>query len=305
MFQAKQKQDNSEEKKSETPKAKQVTSAVLFMVGSNQRSKWIIDSGASSHMTSDKQFFSAIDEASAPDVFLADGTAVKSAGCGEGKVYGVDGCGGIVEITLTDVLYVPSLNCGLLSVTKLASKGLTVVCKENCCDICDSSGKVIAKGVRSGSLYQLKIVETGLNAETTGKHHNVLCQHQWHRRFGHRDPAVVDKIARDKLAVGFEVKDCGIRLACEACLEGKLSRTPIPKKAERKSTQILDLVHTDLCGPMETPTPSGNRFLMTLIDDYSRYCVVYLLSKKSEAADKIVEYVRYVENLFGRKPRVI
>lgn len=121
LFQAKQKQDNSEEKKSETPKAKQVTSAVLFMVGSNQRSKWIIDSGASSHMTSDKQFFSAIDEASAPDVFLADGTAVKSAGCGEGKVYGVDGCGGIVEITLTDVLYVPSLNCGLLSVTKPAS----------------------------------------------------------------------------------------------------------------------------------------------------------------------------------------
>lgn len=288
--------------RSETPKAKQVTSAVMFMVGSNRRRQWIVDSGASSHMTSDRQFFTMLDESSAPDVFLADGTAVKSAGCGEGKVYGVDGCGGMVEITLTDVLYVPSLNCGLLSVTKLTSRGFTVVCKESGCDICDDSGKVIAKGVRAGSLYQLKVSETVSNADATGKHHNDLCQHQWHRRFGHRDPTIVDKINREKLAVGFEVKDCGLRLTCETCLEGKLSRTPIPKKAERKSTQILDLVHTDLCGPMETSTPSGNRFLMTLIDDYSRYCVVYLLSKKSEAADKIVEYVRYVENLFGRKP---
>lgn len=56
---------------------------------------------------------------------------------------------------------------------------------------------------------------------------------------------------------------------------------------------------------METVTPSGNRYIMTLIDDFSRYTVVYLLRKKSEAASKIKEYVRWVKNVFGRKPLVI
>lgn len=69
-------------------------STVLFMVGSNQRSQWIIDSGA------DRRFFSTLDQSNALDVFLADGTAVKSADCGECKVYGVDRCGAMVEITL-------------------------------------------------------------------------------------------------------------------------------------------------------------------------------------------------------------
>lgn len=85
-MQAKQTQDNSDGKKNDQPKAKQATSAVLFMVGSNQRSKWIVDSGASSHMTRDRQFFLSIDESRAPDVFLAVEKAVKSVGCGEEKV---------------------------------------------------------------------------------------------------------------------------------------------------------------------------------------------------------------------------
>lgn len=56
---------------------------------------------------------------------------------------------------------------------------------------------------------------------------------------------------------------------------------------------------------METVTPSGNRYLMTLFDDFSRYTVVCLLKNKSEAAGKIKQYVRWVENFFGRKPLVI
>ncbi|KXJ68687.1 hypothetical protein RP20_CCG002152 [Aedes albopictus] len=79
----------------------------------------------------------------------------------------------------------------------------------------------------------------------------------------------------------------------------------IPKVAERKSKQVLDLVHTDLCEPMRTTTPGGKRFLMTMIDDFSRYTVVYLLRRKSEAAGRIKEYMRNVENLFGRQPKVI
>lgn len=56
---------------------------------------------------------------------------------------------------------------------------------------------------------------------------------------------------------------------------------------------------------MKTTTPSGNRYVMHLIDDYSRFTVTYLLKQKSEATEIIKEYVRWTETLFGRKVRVI
>lgn len=68
---------------------------------------------------------------------------------------------------------------------------------------------------------------------------------------------------------------------------------------------MLDLVHTDLCGPMQTMTPNGKRYYLTMIDDYSRYTEVYFLRNKSEAVEHIRRYIRYVKNKFGKAPNVI
>lgn len=67
----------------------------------------------------------------------------------------------------------------------------------------------------------------------------------------------------------------------------------------------MDLIHTDLCGPMEQATPGGNRYFITLIDDFTRFCAVFLLKTKNEAEQRIREYVRWTENVFGRKPKVV
>ena len=84
-----------------------------------------------------------------------------------------------------------------------------------------------------------------------------------------------------------------------------MTRKPFPKKSESKTTEILDLIHTDVCGPMQTVTPGGKRYFMTMIDDFSRYTEVYLLSHKSEVPEKIKEYVRYVQTKFGKTPKKI
>ncbi|XP_065074991.1 facilitated trehalose transporter Tret1-2 homolog [Ochlerotatus camptorhynchus] len=115
-------------------------------------------------------------------------------------------------------------------------------------------------------------------------------QHQRDRRLGHRDWAAAERIGKEQLATG---------------MQGKASRTPFPEETERKSLQVLDIVYTDLCGPMKTVAPSGNRYVMHIIDDYSRFTVTYLLQHKSEATQNIVDYVRWAENNFGRKPRVV
>jgi len=84
-----------------------------------------------------------------------------------------------------------------------------------------------------------------------------------------------------------------------------MHRKPFPKKATSTSAEILDLVHSDVCGPMQTATPSGNRYFLTMIDDYSRYTKVYLLKNKSEVPAKITEYVKYVQTKFNKTPKVI
>lgn len=63
---------------------------------------------------------------------------------------------------------------------------------------------------------------------------------------------------------------------------------------------MLDLVHTDICGPMQTVTQSGNKYFLTLIDDYSRYTVVYLLREKSNVFGKKKVYVETIKNKFGK-----
>ena len=107
------------------------------------------------------------------------------------------------------------------------------------------------------------------------------CLHSWHRRMGHRDIEVVKQLAA---AGRIKVIDCGIVQKCTVCLEGKLARDSFPKKSASKTKRILDLVHADVCGPLEPATPSGNRYVLTLIDDFSRFCILFHLKLKSDVA---------------------
>ncbi|KXJ62464.1 hypothetical protein RP20_CCG008240 [Aedes albopictus] len=136
-------------------------------------------------------------------------------------------------------------------------------------------------------------------------HHNDNCQHVWHRRFGHRDPKAIDHLLKAELVDGLALRRCSIDEKCECCLQGKTPRTPFPSESQSRSTAPMDLVHTDVCGPVEMSSVSGYRYFMTVIDDYSRFCVLYLLKEKSEVATRIEEYVAYAKTLFGRKPKAI
>jgi len=107
------------------------------------------------------------------------------------------------------------------------------------------------------------------------------------------------------LVTDLKVVDCGIRSVCETCIKGKMTRQPFPKNSSSETEQPLDLIHTDVCGPMQTMTPGKKRYILTLIDDYSKYTVVYLLEHKSEAIEKIQDYVRHMKTKFKKTPKII
>jgi transposase InsO family protein len=87
---------------------------------------------------------------------------------------------------------------------------------------------------------------------------------------------------------------------CVTCAEGKQSRPPFERSVSQTS-EILELVHTDVMGPMETKTISGARYIVTFLDDYSGMVFVYFLKEKSEVYDFFVRFKTLVENQTGKK----
>lgn len=85
----------------------------------------------------------------------------------------------------------------------------------------------------------------------------------------------------------------------------KMARKKFPKESKSKSVGILDLVHTDLCGLMQTVFFENKRYIFTIIDDYSRYSKIYLLKHKSEVYGYIKEFVEMRKTQFEKKPKMI
>jgi len=87
---------------------------------------------------------------------------------------------------------------------------------------------------------------------------------------------------------------------CDDCMANKATIQPFEQRRKRASG-ALDLIHSDICGPMRTRTSGGRRFFITFIDDYSRKAFVYFLSAKNEALAKFKEFKAYAENVTGRR----
>jgi len=276
------------------------SSDVAFKVNVDTLSStgWYIDSGATSHMTNDRSFFTEFHTKN-EKVTVANGQFMMSEGVGDGYLH----CPVSTEkhkIPVKDVLYVPTLESNLLSVKKLAKQGNVVKFEGDNCSI-SKGNKTYAEGKITNDLYRLNCEKA--NAVKEDSHQN--CIHQWHRRLGHRDSEAVMKLNRDKLADDIRIDACGARMKCISCIKGKMARQSFPKTSSHRAKQPLDLIHTDVCGPMNTETPGRKKYFLTFIDDHSRYTVLYLLHSKDEVSVKLQEYIAYVSNKFGRMPKAL
>lgn len=92
---------------------------------------------------------------------------------------------------------------------------------------------------------------------------------------------------------------------CEGCLAGKMQRKPFPTLGEIRSSSKLQLVHSDICGPMQTESIGGASYFITFTDDYSRCCAVYYMKHKSEALEKFKEFEAATTNEAGRQIGVL
>lgn len=236
---------------------------------------WIMDSGATCHVTCKRENFIEFDERHSESIAVANGQHVKACGKGKVSIGFVNSDGVITRVTIENVLYVPSIGTNLISVKRLTAMGFIVGFRGKLCKIQTGDGKrEIAFGDINGDLYGMRIA----NQVNVVEQIQEQCVHQWHRILGHRDIAVVRKLASGDLVMGMKLKGCGSEcnqsVDCVTCIEGKMTRLPFPSESTNRSANILDLIHSDICGPMQTKTGSGNRYLLTFIDDFSRYSTI-------------------------------
>lgn len=271
-----------------------------FWLGKCGKADWYIDSGAARHIANYKSFFETINENHIESVNVANGYELKSLGIGSGYLEVVKEDNTSERILVEGVLYVPSIECNLLSVKKLNIKGYDVhFNNNNLCKIIKNN-QTIAVGDPVNDLFRLRVRQNKINMVNENNKHSG-CVHEWHRKMGHRDLNVVKKMLNN---ANIKVNDCDDEYECEICYSGKMSRKPFPQKSGEQSKSILDLVHTDVAVMNET-TPSGYRYFVTFIDDFSRYCVIYLLRNKSDVSEKLKEYFHFVKTKFNKVPKIL
>ena len=268
---------------------------------------WIVDSGATQHMTSHRDAFHTYKPISGKKIYLGDNGMVEALGMGEILVE-VQVEGKTKRIQIQEALHVPKLHANLLSVSKLSLGGLKVHFNMVGCVVRAPSGVLIASAPREGNLYLLhftKVNGTPLACLAQGSAHEDLVE-LWHRRLGHLNMKSMKSLQH--IVKGLNLSSCKhdwSSMVCKGCIEGKQARQPFPKDGATRATKPLELVHSDVCGPMKTTSIGGARYFLTFIDDFSRKIWVYMLKYKSEVFGRFETWKALVEAQSECKVKVL
>lgn len=245
---------------------------------SNTEITFLLDSGASDHMVQAnlEEFMTDIKILDTPiSIFIANGESMIAKRKGRLLLQYMS-----TEISL-EALIVPKLSANLISVNQLTRKGLEVLFVEDKAIVRSQTLKLTLN--RIGKIYRICFnIKNEVNkAMKTNEADDML----WHRRMGHLSRKSLQRMS---LPVSKEI--------CSDCIKGKATRLPFTKCQFPRSNRIGELIHTDLCGPMDIMTKNGEQYFQVIIDDYSHFTQVFLLKQKNEATENIINYVNSLEN---------
>ncbi|GJW15733.1 retrovirus-related pol polyprotein from transposon TNT 1-94 [Tanacetum coccineum] len=117
----------------------------------------------------------------------------------------------------------------------------------------------------------------------------------WHRRLSHLNFGTLNKLAKDGLARGIPRLKFQKDHLCSACALGKSKKSSHQPKAEDTNQEKLYLLHMDLCGPMRVVSINGKRYILVIVDDYSRFPWVRFLRTKDEAPKAIIKCIKNIQ----------
>jgi hypothetical protein len=267
------------------------------LTGTIEDDMWIIDSGYSRNMTRDQAKISNLNEKKTSyKVDIGDKTTYPVEGFGQASIKMKIGN----YVHLSNVLYVPSLENNLASISFLEDKGKRI-------DFVD--GKVLSWhkdssienarviGSREGNLY--KLLEQNEEALV---HDKVNPNELWHKRYAHINYQALPFLKR--MVEGIPKLQSTHEGICKGCALGKNIKKPFPR-SNNKSKEILDLIHSDAFGLMLVKYLGGYSYYVNFIYDYSRNIWLYLLKTKYEVFNKFQEFKVEIENLTNKKIKML
>jgi len=243
---------------------------------------WLVDSAASAHMCWMRGCFDNYRTTTGRRVTMGDKGSVATAGVGT-VVLNVIVHGKTRKIKLKKVLHVPTMGFNLMSVGMMEERGAEVSFKGGK-TIIKMSDKVAACGTRKSGLYHLDMAPMLDDAA-------VASLNLWHERLGHINVAGVNRIIKNKIINGLKCSSMAVKDVCEQCVYLKAAMTPMRSAGGGRVSKRLQLVHSDLGGPMSEPSRGGALHFGTFTDDSSRWKDVVFLQKKS---DVLSEYKKWL-----------
>ncbi|TPX47302.1 DNA-directed DNA polymerase [Chytriomyces confervae] len=280
------------EKKNDEQKANQVNQTKNYVLTASKIKSadgdWILDSGASNHMTGDKAIIRDLKpQDDLGKVTVASGDQFEITGVGSIELMGEEGM-----VTITGVLYVPDLSVNLLSISALSMKGATVNFNGNGVSVSIEEKVILRANDICEGLYTLKDDKAGLTSKVTATRETTMGEA--HRFMGHLNAGDLQKLMEQ--TDGLEIKDTELG-DCSMCMESKTTR----KVGKEKSVQVqnpgeelnLDLTFI-------------NGTLILMVSDTGSGCTfAKILEKKSDALQGILDIIKLIETQYNHKLKTI
>ena len=275
----------------------------MFMIEINlstsKSDSWVLDIESGSHICINMQGLKKSRKLAKGEVDLRVGNGARVVALAVG-IYTLSLPSGLI-LDLKDCYFVPTLTENIISISCLDLDGFTIITKNKSCSLYRADVFYGAGNLTNG-LYILDLENPVFNIYTKQpKIDDLRNSYLWHCRLGHINEKRINKLYKNGYLGSFDYESFD---TCESCLLGKMTKTPFTGKGER-STELLSLIHTDVCGPISTQARNGFSYFLTFTDDHSRYGHVYLLKYKSEVFEKFKEYKSEVENQLGQSIKIL
>jgi len=260
---------------------------------------FILDSGASIHITPDSSDFYDLKPIPPRSIKGIRGSSINATGIGKIRLYLSKGN----TIILDPALYVPEVAVRLISVLVLGSGPQKLVSHfdGDGCWLTNRSGTTVASGRISPISRWLYSIDIG----TPLVEHSFIATRvpdleTWHRRLGHVNyQSIVDMSDKD-MAKGMHINLSSAPPKCQSCILGKQTRLSVPKICKgQRAEGVLDCVYIDLTGPQSVQSAAGNSYVMNMIDNAASFCWAIPIPHKSSTIKHLKVWVLQVERETG------
>nr|GEU83668.1 retrovirus-related Pol polyprotein from transposon TNT 1-94 [Tanacetum cinerariifolium] len=202
----------------------------------------------------------------------------------------------IGNVTISRVYYVEGLGQNLFSMRQFCDSYMEDAFRQHTCFICNLDGVDLLTDSRGNDLYTLSLQDIMASSpicllSKASKTKSWL----WHHHLSHLNFGAINHLARQGLVKGLPKLKFEKDHLCSACAIGKSKKKSYKPKSEDTNQEKLYLLHMDLCGLMCVESVNGKKYILVIVNDYSRFTWVKFLRSKDEASDFIIKFLKMIQ----------